>query len=55
MGKWSYSCQSRKLDFSISIGIASMSDEMRSTVDLISKADNLMYRSKQRGRNHVSF
>ncbi len=55
MGKWSYSCQSRKLDFSISIGIASMSDEMRSTIDLIAKADSQMYKSKQRGRNHVSF
>lgn len=55
LAKWSYSYQSRKLDFNISIGIASLSDEMRSTVDLIAKADTLMYRSKQRGRNHISY
>ncbi len=53
--KWSYSYQSRKLDFSISIGIAALSDEMRTSTDLIAKADDLMYRSKHRGRNHVSF
>ncbi|MGB5107563.1 MAG: GGDEF domain-containing protein [Candidatus Zixiibacteriota bacterium] len=55
LAKWSYSYQSRKLDFSISIGIASLSDEMRSSVDLTAKADSLMYRAKQRGRNHISF
>ena len=55
LGKWSYSYQSRKLDFSVSSGIASMADEMRSIVDLIAKADSQMYRSKQRGRNQVSF
>ena len=53
--KWSYSHQSRKLDFSISIGIAAVTDEMRSTTDLLAKADTLMYKSKHRGRNHVSF
>lgn len=53
--KWSYSYQSRKLDFSISIGIAALSDEMRTSTDLMVKADELMYRSKHRGRNHVSF
>ncbi|MBK7092246.1 MAG: GGDEF domain-containing protein [bacterium] len=53
--KWSYSYQSRKLDFSISIGIAGISDEMRSSTDLIAKADAMMYKSKHRGRNHVSY
>lgn len=55
LAKWSYSYQSRKLDFNISIGLAALSDEMRSAVDLIAKADTLMYRSKQRGRNHISY
>ena len=55
LAKWSYSYQSRKLDFNISIGLAALSDEMRSAVDLIAKADTLMYRSKQRGRYHISY
>jgi diguanylate cyclase (GGDEF)-like protein len=55
VGKWSYIHQSRRLDFSLSIGVATLTDEIRTSAELLRKADENLYRSKHRGRNHVSF
>lgn len=55
ISKWSYVYQSRKLDFSISMGVAALVDGIRTPSELLSKADELLYRSKHRDKNHVSY
>ncbi len=55
VSSWSYVHQSRRLDFSISIGIAVVKDEIRRPEDLLQRAEDSILRSKHRGRNQVSF
>ncbi len=55
IGKWSYVYQSRKLDFSVSMGVATLTDEIRTPAELLARADDNLYRSKHRGKNHISF
>ena len=44
-----------KTDITISLGVASYSQEMVKKEDLINKADEALYRSKKSGKNRVSY
>jgi diguanylate cyclase (GGDEF)-like protein len=55
IGKWSYVYQSRRLDFSISVGVATVTDDIRRPEELLQRADEHLYRSKRRGRKQVSY
>jgi len=48
-------CRRKKVNFTISLGAALYPDDAQSSIKLVDKADKLMYKAKQTGKNKVCF